>query len=165
MTRHTRRLALALAATLALSLPSASAVANPGRAEVMKRLVSPKKLLDHSEDLALTTTQIDALEKNERATKQDVRGLRATLERETRALTTLLDDPSASKAAILEQSERVMDAERSIKRRQLVSILDARATLDDRQRGLVIDYLAARRAERTERRKRRLRKELEALEQ
>jgi Spy/CpxP family protein refolding chaperone len=163
-TRLARRLALALLTAGALSLPAAPAFAQSDKAALAQRLVSPKQLLDHADDLALTDAQVKALRQNKRSTHEDTRALRADLEARTRELTRLLDTPGAATRDILAAADRVMAAETAIKRRHLTSVLDARATLDDRQRKMVLDYLGNLREQRRERRKKKLRKQLERLE-
>ena len=154
----------AVLAASAFSLPAAPASAQSNRAELSERLVSPKQLLDHAEELKLTDTQIAALRKNKRSTREDLRALRADLEEQTKQLIRLLDAPDSTRHEIMAVADRVMDTEKAIKRRQLTSVLDARATLDDRQNKMVLDYLGTLREQRRERRKKKLRRQLERLE-
>ncbi len=149
------RLWMLFAAT-AVSLLFSSPAFSQGRADVLKELVPPPKLLlRHSDELGLTAKQKSELKQIVKDAQAASLDLEFKVQEEAEQLAKLIGADSVDVGKSLAQADKLMAAETALKRVKLEMMLKTKVLLTPAQLKKIDTIREQRRSERQDRRTRR----------
>ena len=130
--------------------PTSGAPSTPPRNVLSEHLIlfAPELVLQNIEKLDLNDSQVQAIEANIDATKEQVSDTQETLKTEMTTLDQLLQTESGDEATILAQLDKVLQTEQQIKSLQFSMLVRIRGQLTEAQRGSLEEIRAGMIAQR-----------------
>ena len=130
-----------------VSLNGIQAAANE-KDPLAEHFAPPELILQHRDELGLTTEQATAIKEEAKAAQATLPRLQEALQEEVHKLNDLLGQATASESSVIEQLDQVLDREREIKRLHISLLYRIRIQLTPEQRAELKQVKAATMAER-----------------
>jgi len=127
---------LASALLLLSALPAAAqGLGEPrmGPPAFLRRLFLPALVMEHQQEIELTTAQREAITREMNATQQKVVELRWTLEQKSEALDKLLAAEKVDEHEVMARAAEVLDVERQMKQAHLTLLVRIKNQLNAKQ--------------------------------
>ena len=114
---------LPVASLFAQPQPQPGPRPSPENDPIAKYLIPPELVMTHSQEIALTEAQSNAIKAELRKTQSKFLDLQWDMQEQSGRMIQLLQQSPVDEAKVLEQADKVMSLEREIKRTQLTMLI------------------------------------------